>query len=205
MPAASQRVAAPSAPSGSSGGGGGSSQPEQPLQTPWTFWFDRVSSEAYSDALQRLGTVHTVQSFWRYYCNLTRPGQLQPGDNYHFFRGALQPAQETLPGGGCWVYRLERSGGSEQLEAADAEINRLWEKLLLSLVGETIGEPCVVGAGVSVRANQRVLSVWCRDDSDAGAHERVGSMLEKSVFNGADSTGQLRWLSTRRPPPPAAS
>lgn len=210
--AASQRAAAApgsaSARCGSSSGGAAATaadQSEQPLQTPWTFWFDRVSSVAYSDALQRLGTVHTVQGFWRYYCNLTRPGQLQAGDNYHFFRGALQPAQETLPGGGCWVYRLDRSGSSERRQTSDAEVNRLWEKLLLSLVGETVGEPCVVGAGVSVRANQCVLSIWCRDDSDASAHQRVGSVLESSVFDDGDATAQLRWLSTRRPPPPAPS
>ena len=42
-----------------------SADAEQPLQTPWTFWFDRVSNEPYATALQRLGTVHTVQGFWR--------------------------------------------------------------------------------------------------------------------------------------------
>ena len=71
-------------------------QGEQPLQTPWTFWYDRASaSEPYADALQRLGTVHTVQAFWRYYCHLTRPGRLQPSDNLHLFRGEMQPAIEV--------------------------------------------------------------------------------------------------------------
>ena len=69
---------------------------EQPLQTPWTFWYDRASaSEPYADALQRLGTVHTVQSFWRYYCHLTRPGRLQAYDNLQLFRGEMQPAIEV--------------------------------------------------------------------------------------------------------------
>ena len=88
-----------------------------------------------------------------------------PGDNYHLFRGALQPAQETVfqQGGGCWLFRMKRidtssaatasgsstasstpgsaggSGGvSSPTAAADqeiADVNRLWEKLLLSLVG----------------------------------------------------------------------
>ena len=72
---------------------------EQPLQTPWTFWYDRASaSEPYADALQRLGTVHTVQSFWRYYCHLTRPGRLQAYDNLQLFRGEMQPAIEVRLG-----------------------------------------------------------------------------------------------------------
>lgn len=46
---------------------------EQPLQTPWTFWFDRVSNEPYAQALQRLGTVHTVQGFWRSAARIMMP------------------------------------------------------------------------------------------------------------------------------------
>jgi hypothetical protein len=133
----------------------------------------------------------------RYYCNLTRPGQLQPGDNYHLFRGALQPAQETLPGGGCWLYRMKRNRNGDNLTpsasspaaatALEVELNRLWEKLLLSLVGESIGEPCVVGAGVSVREHERVISVWCRGDvgDDPQIFTRVGRQLDTHVFGSA--------------------
>ena len=136
---------------------------EQPLQTPWTFWYDRCAAEPYGEALQRLGTVHTVQAFWRYYCNLTRPGQLQPGDNFHLFRGALLPATESLPEGGCWAYRLRRAAAdTPESSELESEANRLWEKLLLSLVGETIGEPSVVGAIVCVRASEIVFSVYAR-------------------------------------------
>ena len=152
---------------------------EQPLQTPWTLWFDRLASGTdYSSTLQRLGTVHTVQGFWRYYCNLARPGQLQPGDNYHLFRGALQPAQETLPGGGCWLYRLQLGRGQQ---LGDTEVNRLWETLLLTILGESLGEPCVVGAGVSVRQNVVVLTTWCRADDDKEAAGRVGLGLRVST------------------------
>ena len=157
---------------------------EQPLQTPWTLWFDRVTpGTAYASTLQRLGTVHTVQGFWRYYCNLARPAQLQPGDNYHLFRGALQPAQETLPGGGCWLYRL-RHATDQPL--GDTEVNRLWETLLLTIVGESLGESCIAGAGVSVRAKEVVLTTWCRADEDAQATSRVGTGLQ--VRDGRTST-----------------
>lgn len=148
---------------------------EAPLQTPWTLWFDRLAVGApYASTLQRLGTVHTVQGFWRYYCNLARPGQLQPGDNYHLFRGALQPALETLPGGGCWAYRLQPAT-AQQL--GDTEVNRLWETLLLTIVGESLGEACVIGAGVSVRQHVVVLTTWCRADDDKEAISRVGQGL----------------------------
>ena len=160
---------------------------EQPLQTPWTFWFDRLSpGTAYAATLQRLGTVHTVQGFWRYYCNLTRPGQLQAGDNYHLFRGILQPAQETLQGGGgCWLYRLQRS---------DVEVNRLWETLLLSVIGEGLGEACVIGAGVSVRNREVVLTTWCREDGDDDSSARVGQRLRSVLAPPIGSEAKVRAL-----------
>jgi len=169
---------------------GGDASVEQPLQTPWTFWFDRLSPEPYCETLQRLGTVHSVQGFWRYYCNLTRPGQLQPGDNYHLFRGALTPALESIPGGGCWMYKLERAVDSEPA-GRNVEIDQLWEQLLLSLVGETVGEPCVVGAGVSVRQREVALSVWCEYDGDAESPSRVGSALANLFADTND--GRLQW------------
>ena len=102
-----------------------------------------------------------MQGFWRYYCNLTRPGQLQPGDNFHLFRGARIPAIECLPDGGCWISRLTRTHAKDA--AVEMEANRIWEKLLLSIVGETIGEPCVVGAIVCVREAETVFSVRAAD------------------------------------------
>lgn len=178
----------------------GDASHEQPLQTPWTFWFDRITPDVpYINALQRLGTVHTVQGFWRYYCNLTRPGQLMPGDNYHFFRGGMQPAQETLPSGGCWFYRIQIAKGDH----CDVEVNRLWETLLLTIVGESIGEPCVVGASISMRSNEIVLATWCRKHEDYdGAVKRIGQQLQ-SVF-GPGSEAKLKWLSTKVKAPPVA-
>ena len=38
-----------------------------------------------------------------------------------------------MPAGGCWVSRLERGGDSAR--ELEAEANRWWEKLLLTLVG----------------------------------------------------------------------
>ena len=39
---------------------------------------------------------------------------------------------QSLPEGGCWVCRLKHAGVNGSVES---EVNRLWEKLLLSLVG----------------------------------------------------------------------
>ena len=58
------------------------------------------------------------------------------GDNYHVFRGDRPPAWEAMPNCGTWLYRLDR---------ASPELDALWERLLLAMVGESLGEPCVAG------------------------------------------------------------
>ena len=45
---------------------------------------------------------------------------------------------QSLPEGGCWVCRLKHAGVDGSVES---EVNRLWEKLLLSLVGERAAKP----------------------------------------------------------------
>ena len=47
-------------------------------------------------------------------------------------------AAQSLPGGGCWVCRLKHAGVDGSVES---EVNRLWEKLLLSLVDERAAKP----------------------------------------------------------------
>ena len=44
----------------------GEASPSQPLQTAWTFWFDRMRPGAsYESSLTELGSLSTVQAFWR--------------------------------------------------------------------------------------------------------------------------------------------
>eukprot|EP01084_Bolivina_argentea_P130004 229544_1 len=61
---------------------------EHRLQTPWTlYWLNKVylsanaSQETYLKNLRSLGTFNSIESFWRHYCHLQRPSQLEHGFN----------------------------------------------------------------------------------------------------------------------------
>ena len=57
----------------------------------------------------------------------------------------------------------------------------------------------MVGAGVSVRQNERVISVWCRgsDSIDNLTYQRIGERLTEHVFSGSTTNssagGGGRW------------
>lgn len=83
---------------------------EHPLASSWTFWFDRkLSKEAwaelkrenpaatYRDQLKQLGTVRTVEDFWRHYVFLKRPSELEGDLNLSLFREGNMPLWEVRP------------------------------------------------------------------------------------------------------------
>ena len=162
-----------------------------PLPERWSFWFDRFSSDATFEAsIQELTSFASVEGFWRTYCHLARPSALGNGDNYHVFRGDRPPAWEAMPNCGTWLHRLDR---------ANPELDALWERLLLAMVGEALGEPCVAGAILSVRKLDATLSVWIADASDAEQNRRVGCRLREALEL---DDGALTWRSSnahRRP------
>ena len=67
------------------------------------------------------------------------------------------------------------------------------------MVGESLGEPCVAGAILSVRKLDATLSVWIADASDAEQNRRVGCRLREALEL---DDGALTWRSSnahRRP------
>lgn len=65
--------------------------------------------------------------------------------------------------GGKWIIRLRKG-------IAD----RLWEDLMLALIGDQFDEKdYVCGCVLSVRAQEDIISVWNKDDSDVEAKARI--------------------------------
>jgi len=135
---------------------------ENALETPWVFWFDKklahnvTNPQEYVENLQKHGEVHSVEQFWSVYSNLLRPSDLPKDCNYHFMRYRGMPMWECYPEGGCWLIKTKKMHN----------LNRMWELLLLASVGETFGDPDMVGVGVSTRPRGNVLSVWVKDNSN---------------------------------------
>ncbi|CAJ1048353.1 eukaryotic translation initiation factor 4E family member 2 related sequence 1 [Xyrichtys novacula] len=122
---------------------------EHPLQYNYTFWYSRrtpsrpASSQSYEQNIRQIGTVASVEQFWRFYSHLVRPGDLSGHSDFHLFKEGIKPMweDESNRSGGKWIIRLRKGLAS-----------RFWENIILAMLGEQfmVGEE-ICGAVVSIR------------------------------------------------------
>lgn len=65
------------------------------LQSAWAIWYDIKKSKKPTDTvefktqLHKLVTFDTVEGFWKVYCHLKRPSNLDLNVNFHLFRDGI--------------------------------------------------------------------------------------------------------------------
>lgn len=96
---------------------------------------------------------------------MKRPGKLPINTDCHVFRRGIKPIweDEANAKGGKWMVRLRKGLAG-----------RLWEHLIIGLLGDQFqlgGE--VVGVVLSVRSHEDILSVWNRSANDEGAKSHL--------------------------------
>jgi len=124
------------------------------LQTAWTFWYCKKTNKQqlnFETALVSLGTCHSIEEFWGHYSHIKRPHELPPNSNLHLFRGNTRPMWENFPTGGHWVLHMRKNSPL---------LDRMWEELLISCIGEAFEEPDVLGVVLSLRPKEDALYLW---------------------------------------------
>ncbi|KZT70731.1 eukaryotic translation initiation factor 4E class II [Daedalea quercina L-15889] len=171
-----------------------------PLRHTWVFWFRQQRGPGtkitnYEEGIKKVSAFGSIESFWSLWTHLNPPSSLLPTTDYLLFHaGIRRPVWEDPVNisGGKWIIRL-RKGISD----------RLWEDLILAVVGDqfadcnTVGEekgngtvgdglqndpPEICGCTISVRQNEDIISVWNRREADARAKEAVRETI-KRVLN----------------------
>jgi translation initiation factor 4E len=142
----------------------------------WVFWYRQQRAPGdkirdYEEGLRRIGAVSSAESFWRLQTHLAPPSALAPTtDVLLFHAGVRRPVWEDPANarGGKWILRLRKG-------IAD----RLWEDLLLAVVGDQFPDadadaewPEICGASISVRLNEDIISLWNRE-ADPKTRERI--------------------------------
>ena len=133
----------------------------------------------YRDNLHQLGTVGTVEDFWRHYVHMKRPSELEEGTNVYLFRDGHVPMWESYPQGGCWILKLRKTPGVS---------SKLWQDLLLAAIGEVFEEPTVAGVGLATRAHHDILSLWNSDNSLPALRFKLGEKLREALDLPSDKT-----------------
>jgi len=126
-------------------------EPQTILHSEWTFWFEKrdyrsqeeeikgMSKTDWESKLQKIGSFTTLEGFYAYYSHLVRPSQLPRLSSYHLFREQTKPTWENYPEGGHWLVTMKKAAEDKTL------LDRLWEQLMFSLLGEEFEDPDVVG------------------------------------------------------------
>lgn len=176
------------------------------FQTTWSLWYDKkvrnqekpnrggMKAESWKNHLQKVGTFHSVLGFWRYYAWTKKPSELEPGTNVYVFREDLHPMWETFPQGGCWIIRFHKDN------AANGIIDRVWEELLLAVLGEQFRTPELVGVSLSARQSSNkvshIISLWNRDsEKKPRAKFSIGERLKVLLHLAAESQIEYKLFS----------
>lgn len=158
-----------------------------PLQHTWVLWFDKSmksrksakqDQHEWESNLKAVGSIDTVEKFWQYQENIPEPQELEDEANYHFFKDGIKPTWEDPVNakGGKWTFFVEKK--------ADADTNRLWETLLLVLIGEQLPAEFsedITGVVFSRRTkNGNRISIWNKSYEE-GFVRRLGQTIADKI------------------------
>ncbi|CAI5984705.1 unnamed protein product [Closterium sp. NIES-65] len=150
-------------------------------QTRYVVWYTRRqrqppgqrSATSYEDSIRRIADFSTVEGFWGCYCRMVRPSALPAPTDVHVFKDGIRPLWEDAHNrrGGKWMVRLRKP-----LTA------RMWEQLLMAVVGEQLeGAEEVCGVVLSVRFGEDILSIWNRSAPHSLARDRLCESIRKHL------------------------
>ena len=119
-----------------------------------------------------------VEDFWAIYSHLVRSSQLPTTTTYSLFRHPITPT---------WEHPSHSTGGKWSAHLRKNISPRLWEQLLLALIGDAftdVGDDEVTGITLSVKSGEDVLSVWNRHGNDGRKGLGIKRVLKEIVGMG---------------------
>ncbi|KAF6761510.1 translation initiation factor eIF4e [Ephemerocybe angulata] len=154
---------------------------------------------------KKISAFGSVESFWSLWTHLAPPSALQPTTDYLLFHSSIRRPVWEDPlniNGGKWIIRLRKG-------VAD----RLWEDLVLAVVGDLFDDcrtatgngngeaegdstsseaggddmPEICGCTISVRQSEDIISLWNRVEADKQCRDKIRDTLRR-VLNLPPST-----------------
>uniref|UniRef100_A0A7S3NNN2 Uncharacterized protein n=1 Tax=Euplotes crassus TaxID=5936 RepID=A0A7S3NNN2_EUPCR len=142
------------------------------LARPYTIWFsgfipseDQDSDRNMTHVMEPVAEVETVEDFWAAYQYLLKPNEALSKTCYHVFKQGIKP---------IWEDDSNKDGGRWHIWFPKGQTNKLWEDLLLHLIGNqfTHGDS-ICGIEVRIKPRGDSLSIWHSDASDLDQKEKV--------------------------------
>ncbi|KAI0325900.1 eukaryotic translation initiation factor 4E class II [Cubamyces sp. BRFM 1775] len=169
-----------------------------PLRNTWVFWFRQQRAPGnkitnYEEGIKKISAFSSVESFWSLWTHVHPPSSLLPTTDYLLFHsGVRRPV---------WEDPLNLSGGKYIIRLRKGVADRLWEDLVLAVIGDQFdgvvdegeaqqsqpnpegvppGEwPEICGCTISVRQNEDIISLWNRHDGNAKSKEKIKETIRR--------------------------
>ena len=115
--------------------------------------------------IKPLATFECVEDFWAVYQHLKRPESVETKTCYHLFQEGIKP---------MWEDKSNQKGGRWHIWLPKGYSNRLWEDLLLAVIGDQFKYGSDV-CGVEVRTKVRgdTISIWHRNADNEDEKEQI--------------------------------
>lgn len=151
---------------------GGGLSAVHPLKSTWVIWFHQRQNRTpqtlinYEDGIKRITAFSSVESFWSIFTHLNPPSTLQPTTDYLIFHSGVQRP--------VWEDPLNVNGGKWSIRLRKGVADRLWEDLILALIGDQFeDEDEVCGCVLSVRIQEDIISIWNKDEGNSQVLTRI--------------------------------
>ena len=149
-----------------------SSSGQLALARGYTLWFsglvpaqDGESEKDMEHVMEPIADINTVEEFWAVYQYLVKPDEADFKTCYHFFQEGIKP---------IWEDEGNKNGGRWHIWLPKGQTNKLWEDLLIHLIGNQFANSDDV-CGVEVRIKPRgdSLSIWHKDASNEDEKNKI--------------------------------
>ncbi|KAG8735115.1 hypothetical protein FRC10_010967 [Ceratobasidium sp. 414] len=118
------------------------------------------------EGIKRITSFSSVETFWTVFTHLNPPSNLQPTTDYLVFHSGIHRP--------VWEDPMNVRGGKWSIRLRKGVADRLWEDLILALIGDQYeDEDEVCGCVLSVRTQEDIISVWNKDESNSQILTRI--------------------------------
>lgn len=145
------------------------------LNSKWKLWYTKPAvseNESWSDLLRPVISFTTVEEFWAIQNAIPKPRELPLKSDYHLFRNDIRPEWEDNANskGGKWSF---------QFRGRIPQIDDLWLRALLAVIGESIDEDDseINGVVVNIRRSGYKIALWTKSTRQ-GPLSRVGAKFK---------------------------
>ncbi|KAL1944989.1 hypothetical protein VTO73DRAFT_2609 [Trametes versicolor] len=169
-----------------------------PLRNTWVFWFRQQRAPGnkitnYEEGIKKISAFSSVESFWSLWTHVYQPSSLLPTTDYLLFHSGIRRP--------VWEDPLNLSGGKWIIRLRKGVADRLWEDLVLAVIGDQFdgvddgegsqpdaaalegvppGEwPEICGCTISVRQNEDIISLWNRRDGNPKSKEKIKETIRR--------------------------